>query len=122
MSEEREIREENRTGRLLEIVYPEVTNSQGTLFGGHALSLMDRLAFIVASRYTRRPVVTACSEKIEFRAPVKLGELIELTGTVAHVGRPGPLKGTGSKAIQTGCPSPTGTWSESKPTGKPWVN
>ena len=73
--------------RLTEIVYPEDTNSQGTLFGGHALSLMDRLAFIVASRHTRRPVVTACSEKVEFRAPVKQGELIELEGTVIHVGR-----------------------------------
>ena len=76
-----------RSGSLLEIVYPEDTNSQGTLFGGHALSLMDRLAFIVASRFTRLPVVTACSEKVEFRAPVKQGELVELVGTVADVGR-----------------------------------
>ncbi|MBW2242100.1 MAG: acyl-CoA thioesterase [Deltaproteobacteria bacterium] len=75
-----------RSGRMLEIVYPEDTNSQGTLFGGHALSLMDRLAFIVASRFTRLPVVTACSEKVEFRAPVKQGELIELIGTVSEVG------------------------------------
>ncbi len=73
--------------RLCEIVYPEVTNSQGTLFGGHALSLMDRLAFIVASRHTRMPVVTACSEKVEFRAPVKQGELIELVGRVTVQGR-----------------------------------
>ncbi len=76
-----------RSGQLLEIVYPEDTNSQGTLFGGHALSLMDRLAFIVASRFTRMPVVTACSEKVEFKAPVKQGELIDLTGTVTDVGR-----------------------------------
>lgn len=76
-----------RSGRLMEIVYPEDTNSQGTLFGGHALSLMDRLAFIVASRFTRMPVVTARSEKIEFRSPVKQGELVELTGTVVDVGR-----------------------------------
>jgi acyl-CoA hydrolase len=76
-----------RSGSLLEIVYPEVTNSQGTLFGGHALSLMDRLAFIVASRFTRKPVVTACSEKVEFRGPVHQGELVELTGEVVHVGR-----------------------------------
>ena len=79
--------ERERSGRLLEIVYPEDTNSQGTLFGGHALSLMDRLAFIVASRFTRMPVVTACSEKVEFRAPVKQGELVELVGTVVDVGR-----------------------------------
>jgi len=76
-----------RSGRLMEIVYPEDTNSQGSLFGVHALSLMDRLAFIVASRFTRMPVVTARSEKIEFRSPVKQGELVELTGTVVDVGR-----------------------------------
>jgi acyl-CoA hydrolase len=79
--------EANRTGSLIEIVYPEDTNSQGTLFGGHALSLMDRLAFILASRFTRQAVVTACSEKVEFKSPVKQGELIELTGSVIHVGR-----------------------------------
>ncbi len=79
--------ERERSGSLMEIVYPEDTNSQGTLFGGHALSLMDRLAFIVASRFTRLPVVTACSEKVEFRSPVKQGEMIELIGTVTEVGR-----------------------------------
>ena len=76
-----------RTGKLMEIVYPENTNSQDTLFGGHALSLMDRLAFIVASRFARKPVVTACTERIEFKCPVKQGEMVELTGTVVHVGR-----------------------------------
>ena len=79
--------ERPRSGNLMEIVYPEDTNSQGTLFGGHALSLMDRIAFIVASRFTRMPVVTARSEKVEFRSPVKQGELVELVGTVAEVGR-----------------------------------
>ena len=79
--------ERNRSGSLMEIVYPGDTNSQGTLFGGQALSLMDRLAFIVASRFTRMPVVTACSEKVEFRSPVKEGELVELNASVVHVGR-----------------------------------
>ena len=73
--------------RLVEIVFPTDTNSAGTLFGGHALSLMDRLAFIVASRFSRKPVVTACSEKVEFRTPVKEGNLVELTGKVGRVGR-----------------------------------
>lgn len=79
--------ERHHTSSLMEIVYPEDTNSQGTLFGGHALSLMDRLAFIVASRFTRMPVVTASSEKVEFRSPVKQGELVELIGSVVGVGR-----------------------------------
>jgi acyl-CoA hydrolase len=33
------------------------------------------------------PVVTACSERVEFRAPVKQGELIELVGRVTAQGR-----------------------------------
>jgi len=73
--------------RMVEIVYPDDTNSMGTLFGGRALWLMDRLAFLVASRFTRMPIVTACSEKVEFRAPVKEGDLIELLGRIVHVGR-----------------------------------
>lgn len=73
--------------RVIEIVFPMNTNSMGVLFGGHALSLMDRLAFIVASRFARKPVVTACSEKVEFRTPVKEGNLIELIGRIARVGR-----------------------------------
>jgi len=77
----------SETTGMLEIVYPEDTNSQGTLFGGHALALMDRMAFIVASRHARKPVVTACSEKVEFRSPVKAGELVELRGRIGREGR-----------------------------------
>ncbi|MCG8588726.1 MAG: acyl-CoA thioesterase [Proteobacteria bacterium] len=72
---------------MAEIVFPTHTNSQGTLFGGHALSLMDRLAFIVASRHARRAVVTATSEQVEFRSPVHEGDLIELIGRVTETGR-----------------------------------
>jgi len=77
----------NEEVRIVEIVFPTDTNSQGTLFGGHALSLMDRLAFIVASRFARKPVVTASSDKVEFLTPVKVGNLIELIGRVSRVGR-----------------------------------
>jgi acyl-CoA hydrolase len=44
---------------------------------------MDRLAFLVASRYARKPVVTASSDKVEFRCPVKQGEMVELVGRAA---------------------------------------
>lgn len=73
--------------RIVEIVFPTDTNSQGTLFGGRALSLMDRLAFIVASRFARKPIVTVASDKVEFLTPVKEGNLIELIGRISRVGR-----------------------------------
>ena len=73
--------------RIVEIVFPNHTNSNDTLFGGHALSLMDRLAYIVSSRYARRHMVTVASEKVEFRHPVREGELVELVGKVVRAGR-----------------------------------
>ena len=44
---------------LAEIVFPDQTNHYGTLFGGEALEMMDKAAFIAASRLSRTAVVTA---------------------------------------------------------------
>jgi acyl-CoA hydrolase len=73
--------------RLVEMVFPEQTNHYGTLFGGQALALMDKAAFIVASRYARRSVVTASSEKVDFHVPVRQGQLVELVARIAATGR-----------------------------------
>src|SRR6478752_4467610 len=73
--------------RLVEIVFPEQTNHYGTLFGGQALALMDKAAFVAASRYSRRTVVTASSEKIDFHVPVRQGQLVELVARVVATGR-----------------------------------
>jgi len=72
---------------MIEIVFPGQTNHYGTLFGGQALALMDKAAFIAASRYARCTVVTASSEKCDFHVPVKQGRLIELVARVVAVGR-----------------------------------
>lgn len=73
--------------RLIEMVFPGQTNHYGTLFGGQALALMDKAAFIVASRYARRTVVTASSERCDFHVPVRQGQLIELLARVVATGR-----------------------------------
>lgn len=39
--------------RLCEMVFPEQANHYGTLFGGTALSLMGKAAFVAASRHAR---------------------------------------------------------------------
>ena len=72
--------------RLLEMVFPDHTNHLGTLFGGQALAWMDKAAFIVASRHARRTVVTARSEEVNFRVPVRAGQLVELVARVVKVG------------------------------------
>ena len=73
--------------RLIEMVFPEQTNHYGTLFGGQALALMDKAAFIAASRYARRAVVTASSERVDFHVPVRQGQLVELLARVVATGK-----------------------------------
>lgn len=72
---------------LLEIVFPDHTNHLGTLFGGQALAWMDKAAFVAASRYARRTVVTGRSEQVDFKVPVRQGQLVELVARVVEVGR-----------------------------------
>ena len=72
--------------RLLEMVFPDHTNHLGTLFGGQALAWMDKAAFIAASRYARRSVVTARSEQVDFNLPVRQGQLVETIARVVGVG------------------------------------
>ncbi len=73
--------------RFVEMIFPEQANHYGTLFGGHALSLMGKAAFVAATRRARAPVVMATSEKVEFHVPVRVGELVELMARVTRVGR-----------------------------------
>ena len=54
---------------LIELVFPQHINHHGTLFGGQGLAFMDKAAFIAGSRFSRRSLVTASSEKIDFHLP-----------------------------------------------------
>jgi acyl-CoA hydrolase len=73
--------------RMLKIVFPDNTNHMGTLFGGQALAWMDEAAFIAAARYSRRTVVTARSEQVDFKLPIRQGHLVEVVARVVEVGR-----------------------------------
>ena len=72
--------------RLLKAVFPNTTNHYDTLFGGTAMQLMDEVAFIAATRYARKRMVTVSSDKIDFTRPIPAGTIIELIGNVTHVG------------------------------------
>ncbi len=73
--------------RLLDIVFPGDANHHGTLFGGTGLAHMDKVAFIAASRHGHVDFVTASCERIDFSAPAKIGDIVELVGNVVRVGR-----------------------------------
>ena len=73
--------------RIFKAVFPNTTNHYDTLFGGTAMQLMDEVAFITATRFARKRVVTVSSDKIDFKKPIPAGTIVELIGKVSHVGK-----------------------------------
>ena len=69
------------------IVQPADANEHGTLFGGEAMRFMDEAGAVAAIRYTRRPVVTAHVNAIDFHVPVPIGAFLEASSRVVAVGR-----------------------------------
>ena len=50
------------------------------------MHLMDEVAFIAATRFSRKRVVTVSSDRIDFNKPIPAGTIIELVGSIAHIG------------------------------------
>ena len=75
------------TVRLIEVVFPEHTNHYGTLFGGQALQLLSKAAFLSGRGFVRGDVVMARCREVVFHAPVRLGSTLVLDAHVSRVGR-----------------------------------
>ncbi|WP_428152038.1 acyl-CoA thioesterase [Brevundimonas sp.] len=73
--------------RTTEMVFPGTTNHYGTLFGGDALKLLGKAAFVTATRQARKVMVMAATDRIDFRAPIDGGDMVELVSRVKNVGR-----------------------------------
>ena len=73
--------------RLVDTVWPDQCNHHGTLFGGAALAMLDRIAFILGSKALRGSVVTAAVSRLDFQAPAPAGHLVECTARVEQRGR-----------------------------------
>ena len=72
---------------IFKAVFPNTTNHYDTLYGGTAMQLMDEVAFITATRFCRKRMVTVSSDRIDFTKPIPAGTIIELIGKVSSVGR-----------------------------------
>jgi acyl-CoA hydrolase len=74
------------TTYVTKTVFPSRTNHHNTLFGGDALAWMDEVAFIAATRFCRKPLVTISSDRVDFKESIPAGSFAELIATVIHVG------------------------------------
>ena len=70
-----------------ELMMPEHSNILGHVFGGVILSIMDKCAAIAAFRHSRATVVTASIDRVDFREPIRLGDLVVMKASVNLAGR-----------------------------------
>jgi len=72
---------------MTELVFPTDTNHHGTMFGGTLMKDIDKISAISAMRHCNRPVVTASTDSLDFLAPIRLGEAVELEAFVTWTHR-----------------------------------
>lgn len=78
---------------MREMVMPNHTNPQNTVFGGTVMSWIDVAAAMVAARHCGRPVVTAHIDDIDFIAPIKMGYHVLIQASLNYVGRTSMIVG-----------------------------
>lgn len=64
---------------MTELVLPQHANAIGTAFGGVIMSWVDIASSIAAKRHCGRVSVTARVDALEFKAPIKVGDVVRLT-------------------------------------------
>ncbi len=72
------------TSRLMEVLD---SNVHGNVHGGVIMRLVDESAAIVAIKHSRRSVVTARIESMNFLAPAYIGDVVTLHCALNYVGR-----------------------------------
>jgi acyl-CoA hydrolase len=69
------------------LMMPTDGNVLGNVFGGAIMKYMDEVAGIVAFHHARKNVVTASIDRMDFYAPVYVGNLLILKAAVNYVGK-----------------------------------
>jgi len=70
------------------LMTPDEANVYGNVHGGIIMKYIDETAAVAAWRHARVPkVVTASFERMSFREPVYVGDILHIHATVRHTGR-----------------------------------
>ena len=71
---------------ITELMIPSYANFGGKIHGGILLSLMDKVAYATASKHAGTYCVTVSVERVDFKEPVEVGDLVSLHASVNYVG------------------------------------
>lgn len=68
------------------LMTPDMANFSGNVHGGAILKYLDSVAYACASRYSGSYVVTLSVDRVVFRQPIHVGELVTFLASVNYTG------------------------------------
>ncbi len=71
---------------MTELVLPNDSNMLGNILGGRVMHFIDLAAAITCARHAGHVAVTASMDSVDFRHPIRVGQLIELQARLNWVG------------------------------------
>ncbi len=78
---------------ITELMIPSYANFGGKVHGGVLLSLMDKVAYVCASKHSGAYCVTVSVDGVEFKEPVEVGDLISMAASINYVGNSSMIVG-----------------------------
>ncbi len=69
------------------LMTPELANFAGNVHGGHILRLVDQIAYACAAQYSGTYCVTVSFDRVTFKVPVRVGDLVTMCARVNYTGR-----------------------------------
>lgn len=78
---------------ITELMLPSYANFGGKVHGGILLSLMDKVAYVTATKHCASYCVTVAVDGVEFLNPVEVGDLLSLKASVNYVGNTSMIVG-----------------------------
>jgi uncharacterized protein (TIGR00369 family) len=72
---------------LSQLMHPEHANLLGNVHGGWIMKLVDEAGALACMRHAQRKVVTVTIDSMDFRQPIRIGDLVILNAEVSYTGR-----------------------------------
>jgi acyl-CoA hydrolase len=72
---------------ISEVMMPHMANTLGNVHGGVILGMLDRVGAVSAIRHAQRVCVTVSVDRVDFREPIHLGELVTMYASVNYAHR-----------------------------------
>lgn len=69
------------------LMMPEHSNLFGKVHGGVILKYMDQLGYICAAKHAERPCITASMDRVDFHAPVEVGDVVTMYASANYTGK-----------------------------------